>query len=79
MGDPATAVAAGTQLPSTPNPEEQQPATAATSNSSSTARAMTTDASLVAAPGTMPRIVPETSRGRVRMQIRTKARGRRCK
>jgi hypothetical protein len=46
---------------------------------SSTARAMTTDASPMAAPDTMPRIVLGTSRGWVRMQLRTKARGRRFK
>jgi hypothetical protein len=34
--------------------------------------------SLVATLDIMPRIVLETSRGRVRMQIRTKARGRGC-
>jgi hypothetical protein len=40
---------------------------------------MTTDASHVATLGIMPRIAPGTSRGRGRMLIRTKARGRRCK
>jgi hypothetical protein len=40
---------------------------------------MTTDVSLVVTLGIMPRISPGTSRGKVRMQIRTKARGRRCK
>jgi hypothetical protein len=48
-------------------------------NSSSTTREMTIDVSPLAVPDIMPRIVPETSRGRVRMQIRTKARGRGCK
>jgi hypothetical protein len=52
---------------------------AITSHSSSTDREMTTGVSLVAAPDIMPRIVPRTSRGRGRIQIRTKARGRRCK
>jgi hypothetical protein len=32
---------------------------------------MTTCVSLVAAPDTMPRNVPETSRGRARMQIKS--------
>jgi hypothetical protein len=49
------------------------------SSNSSTARQMTTDVSHVATPDIMPRIAPGTSRGRDRMLIRTKARGRRCK
>jgi hypothetical protein len=36
-------------------------------------------ASHVATRGTMPRIAPGISKGRGRMLIRTKARGRRCK
>jgi hypothetical protein len=40
---------------------------------------MTTDVSLVVALDTTPRIAPRTSRGRGRIQLRTKARGRRCK
>jgi hypothetical protein len=39
---------------------------------------MTTDVSLVEILGTMLRIVPETSRGRVRMQIKIKVRSRGC-
>jgi hypothetical protein len=66
MGDPATAASAGIRGTTT-------------SNNSSTVRAMAIDVSLVVALDTMPRIVLETSRGRFRMQIRTKARGRRCK
>jgi hypothetical protein len=50
-----------------------------TNHNSSTVRAMTTGVSLVAASDTMLRIAPRTSRGRGRMQIRTKARGRGCK
>jgi hypothetical protein len=49
------------------------------SNSSITAREMTADGSLVATLDTMPRIAPETSRSRGKMQIRIRARGRRCK
>jgi hypothetical protein len=56
-----------------------QPKGTTTSHSSSTVRAMTIGASLVAVLDTMPRIVPETSRGRVRMQIRIRAGGRGCK
>jgi hypothetical protein len=33
----------------------------------------------VAAPDIMPRIAPGTSRGRGRMSIKTRARGRKCK
>jgi hypothetical protein len=40
---------------------------------------MTTGVSHVATPDIMPKIAPGTSRGRGRMLIRTKARGRRCK
>jgi hypothetical protein len=74
MGDPTTAAIGGTQPLSTP-----QLRGITTSNSRSTVRAMITDVSLVVILGTMPRFVPETSRGRGRMQIRTKARGRGCK
>jgi hypothetical protein len=40
---------------------------------------MTTDVSLVVILDTMPRIAPETSRGRGKIPIRIKERGRRCK
>jgi hypothetical protein len=48
-------------------------------SSSSIARQMTTGVSHAATPDIMPRIAPETSRGRGRMLIRIKARDRRCK
>jgi hypothetical protein len=62
-----------------PNRSQPQCRGATTSHNSSTDKAMTTCVSLVAAPDIMLRIIPRTSRGRGRMQIRTKARGRGCK
>jgi hypothetical protein len=62
-------------------PNRSQPPVQRNNNhhNSSTIRPMTTDVSPMVALDTMPRIAPRTSRGRDKIPIRIKARGRRCK
>jgi hypothetical protein len=55
------------------------PTTSPHNSSSSTARAMATDVSLVATQATTPRIVLGTSQSQLKMQIRTRGGNRKCK